>query len=107
MQAANKNLPPVWHTKDGTPVLIREMADSHLLNSLRLILRKDGVRMLNAAVSATQEATSEAEVDRYFTPLGQMELWEKANPTFGALMAEARRRRYPARVIYREMGIST
>ena len=35
----NKNV--VWQTKDGTIVPIREMSDSHLVNTINMLRRKE------------------------------------------------------------------
>ena len=33
-------LSPVWKTKEGTPIMVSKMADSHLENALAWVIRK-------------------------------------------------------------------
>lgn len=114
MEIANENLPASWQTRDGSVVLIREMSHQHLLNAAKMVVRVNGARIAangwawavkaySYASTAPDGASMAAEqaASEYSTPRGMLELWEREDLRFAALMAEIRRRRFD-KVFYAE-----
>ena len=73
----------VWTKRDGTKVLVRDMVDAHLMNTIRMLERKGFVPSLPIMPCCNGEMAqmaAEAEFDR---------ACEKYAPIMGKLYAEA------------------
>mgnify|MGYP001605058959 CR=1 FL=1 len=99
--------PLMWRTRDGTTLRIRDMGDSHLLNSIRYLRRTHQQRCWALAISADRyamtapdgasDAAAEAAAQAY--ELGDEqddEAVSEMSPVFGHLLNEAHRRRLSA-----------
>lgn len=97
-----EKLPTTWTTRDEGEVLIAEMEDRHLNNTIAMLQRKaQGIanQMLNRAIWAMLDADAEFDVDpggamaRAAKDPKEAALWMKKQPNYRALVRERKRRK--------------
>jgi hypothetical protein len=98
----------VWVTRYGREVPVREMDDGHLVNTIRMLQRKNRARLIKVAMSRSLGALSYASsapehaadaahsyADHVMSQAGLDELLAEEYPPFRGLLSEAVRRRLP------------
>jgi hypothetical protein len=99
-----KNLPKHWTTKDKRNVLIREMADSHLQNTINYMIRIAPAAMeeelygaFAAAASFDSDSVASYYADAEIASMSDecVEDFLDRQPKFRALRNEAKRRGLP------------
>lgn len=90
----------VWTTRQGVEVKIREMSDSHLLNTIRFLRRTVGPQKNRLAMSMDNHPFGEDTMAAFYTERDAQRLYEMDEDEFisenyeqfGELIAEAERR---------------
>lgn len=90
-----------WTTREGVTIAIKEMTDSHLINTIKYIRRNTPKAMHLEALSMLAYASDAPEGAAYYAELGAMELLEnddielylENHGKYQRLLKEARRRK--------------
>lgn len=92
----------VWTMKNGQEIAIKDMGDSHLLNTIRLVRRYYGREMLANALAADSYAVdapdgasmaAQSEANYAFEEADEQEDIGRHIPVFRCLLAELKRRK--------------
>lgn len=83
---------PTWKTKDGRTLLIKEMADAHLLNALRM-LKRSGFVSPGTIQCYLSAPPPRGEMAQYYYEQELDQVFQSpVSPTLGYLEDEAGRR---------------
>jgi hypothetical protein len=102
LEAEMDAMTATWRTRDGREVLISEMGDSHLLNTIRYLERNKEAIVLNHVIAMSRIGSTfggDGAQDAYDNAMAELAdeehetALEMCVPEYKALVAEAERRK--------------